>query len=185
MILFICWIVLGEKEYKGLFELYYVPLCYHARKYSLDQYESEEVVQQVFLKLWETRADLSIEKSARAYLYQSVKNQSINYLKQKSTSAKNKEGYLVSLDKAMAFSEITEEDGISALLARELEQQIIVAIEQLPDKCREIFLLSRKEYLPMKDIAEKLNISVNTVQKQISIAIYKIKDLLRCYMSPS
>ncbi len=173
----------SEREYKEIFELYYIPLCYYARKYNLDHYEAEEVVQQVFLRIWEKKDIYYLEKSIQAYLYQSVKNESINYLRQKSVVAKNKEDYSLKIEKALVFSLITEEDGTSAMLARELEQQLNTAIEKLPDKCKEIFLLSRKEYLSMKDIAVRLDISVNTVQKQISIAIFKLKDMLKYYIT--
>lgn len=173
----------SEKEYKEIFELYYVPLCYYARKFGLDHYESEEVVQQVFLKIWERRKKLLLEKSIQSYLYQSVKNEGINYLKQKKAFAKNKEEYTLKIKESEFFSMISEEDGTSAILARELEQKVNDAIEKLPEKCKEIFLLSRKEYLTMKDIADKLDISVNTVQKQISIAIFKLKDMLKGYIT--
>ena len=175
--------VFSEKKYKEIFELYYVPLCYYARKYHLNPYESEEVVQQIFLKIWERREQFHLEKSIQPYLYQSVKNESINYLKQRSVIARNKEEYTIKIKKAELFSEISEEDGTSALLARELEEQVNEAIEKLPEKCKEIFLMSRKEYLSMKEIAEKLDISVNTVQKQISIAIFKLKEMLKSYIT--
>ncbi len=110
----------SEREYKEIFELYYIPLCYYARKYNLDHYEAEEVVQQVFLRIWEKRDIYYLEKSIQAYLYQSVKNESINYLRQKSVVAKNKEDYSLKIEKALVFSHITEEDGTSAMLAREL-----------------------------------------------------------------
>ena len=173
----------SEKEYKEIFELYYVPLCYYVRKYGLDHYESEEVVQQVFLKIWERREKFLLEKSIQPYLYQAVKNEGINHLKQKKVFAKNKEEYTLKIKEAEFFSELSEEDGTSALLANELEQHVNDAIEKLPEKCKEIFILSRKEYLTMKDIAERLDISVNTVQKQISIAIFKLKDMLKYYIT--
>jgi len=172
-----------KKAFEDLFNLYYKPLCYYARKYTLDHVESEEVVQQTFLKLWEIRESLSFEKSVSAYLYQSVRNQSINYLKQKSIFSKNKEDYALKIKQAKLFSAISEENGASAMLAHELEQQINQAIDNLPSKCREIFLLSRTENLSIKEIAEKLNISTNTVQKQISIAIAKLREMLKYYLT--
>ena len=171
--------MLDEKNLEHLFNLYYKPLCYYAKKYNLDNFESEEVVQQVFLKFWELRENLSIEKSVSAYLYQSVRNQSINYLKQKSVIAKNKEDYLTKIANAELFGAITEEDGSSALIAQELEKEIFQAIDTLPEKCREIFLLSRKHSLSTKEIAKQLNVSTNTVQKQISIALSKLRNLLK------
>lgn len=176
-------LVLDEKSYKDLFKIYFVPLCYFARKHNLDHFDSEEVVQRVFLNLWEKRDRLVVEQSVSAYLYQSVKNESLNFLKKKSLTVKNKEEYTIKIKNAELFSLITEEDGASAILANELEQKINQSINNLPDKCKEIFLLSRREYLSIKEIAEKLNLSVNTVQRQISIAISKLKEMLKSYIS--
>lgn len=175
--------MLEKKNVEALFNLYYKPLCYYARKYRLDRFEAEEVVQRTFLKLWEMRESLSIEKSVSAYLYQSVRNQSINYLKQKSILDKNKDEHASRVRQAELFYAISEEDGTSALLAKELEQQIKQAINDLPPKCHEIFLLSRKENLSLKEIAIQLNISTNTVQKQISIAISKLRETLKYYIT--
>jgi len=175
--------MLDQKSFEELFKVYYKPLCYYARKFSLDHFESEEVVQQIFLKLWEIRDSLSIERSVAAYLYQSVRNQSINYLKQKSIFSKNKDDFALKIKQAQLFAVISEEDGASALLARELEQQISEAIHDLPPKCREIFLLSRSGNLSMKEIAEKLDISTNTVQKQIAIALAKLREVLKYYLT--
>jgi len=175
--------VFSEKSFKDLFGLYYVPLCYYVRKYRLDSYEAEEVVQQIFLKLWENKDQIIIEKSISAYLYQSVRNQSINFLRQKLITSKNKESYTQKLRYAEVFDAISEENGSSVLLAQELEGQINLAIDGLPGKCREIFMLSRKENLSVKEIAEQLDVSVNTVQKQISIALAKLRISLSPYIT--
>jgi len=171
--------MLDEKNFEDFFHLYYKPLCYYARKYKLDHSESEEVVQQVFLKLWEIRENLSIETSVSAYLYRAVQNQSINFLKQKQSLFKNKEEYQLRIEKAQLFAKVSEENGASALIAHELEQQINQAIGELPAKCQEIFLLSRRENLSIKEIAKQLDVSTNTVQKQISIALSKLRELLK------
>jgi RNA polymerase sigma-70 factor (ECF subfamily) len=175
--------VFDEKNFKDLFGLYYVPLCYYSRKFKLDTYEAEEVVQRIFLKIWENRDHILIEKSISAYLYQSVRNESINFLKQKLATSKNQEKYEKRLRYANLFEAISEENGSSVLLVQELEGQINSAIEALPEKCREIFLLSRKENLSIKEIAEQLNISVNTVQSQISIALAKLRNFLSPYIT--
>ncbi|MGQ8337488.1 RNA polymerase sigma-70 factor [Sunxiuqinia sp. A32] len=165
--------------FETIFCKYYKPLCYYAKKFKLDHFESEEVVQQVFLKFWEIRESLTIEKSISSYLYQSVRNQSINHLKQKLAHQKNREELFIRVAQAELFAQISEEDGTSAIIAKELEQEIFKAIDTLPEKCREIFLLSRKENLSIKEIANRLNVSTNTVQKQISIALSKLRELLK------
>lgn len=175
--------MLDKKGFEDFFNLYYKPLCYYARKFQLDHFESEEVVQSVFVKLWEIRENITIERSVSAYLYYAVRNQCINHLKQKSILSRNKDQYISKIEHARLFAAISGEDGISALIAKEFEQQINQAIENLPVKCREIFLLSRKENLSMKEISDKLEVSTNTVQRQISIAITKLRETLKYYIT--
>lgn len=174
--------MLNEKGFKELFNLHYKALCYHVRKIGLDPYEAEEVVQQVFIRFWELKDNLIIEKSFASYLYRAVRNQSLNHLKQKSIYSKNKDEYALKLKNAHLFVDLTEENGASSMIARELEKEISQAIDSLPQKCKEIFLLSRKESLSIKEIALRLDVSTNTVQKQISIAIARLRPLLKHYL---
>lgn len=160
----------GEVAFNKAFDLYYVSLCFYVNKILFDFDLSRSVVQQVFVDLWIKRDQLRID-SLKSYLYQSVRNAALDILKHKKAESK----YLLSLEK--------EEPGhLSDLIEEaELADRINRAIQNLPEKCREIFILCRFEELKYAEIAEKLNISVKTVEMQISIALKKLRAELSDY----
>lgn len=160
----------NEEAFNKAFDLYYSRLCFFADKMLRDFDLSRSVVQQVFVDLWIKREKLRID-SLQSYLYQSVRNASLDVLKHKKAESK----YLSTLEK--------EESGqINDLIEEaELADRINKAIQKLPEKCREIFLLCRFEELKYAEIAARLNISVKTVEMQISIALKKLRKELSDY----
>ena len=162
----------GEVAFNKAFDLYYAPLCFYANKILFDFDLSRSVVQQVFVDLWIKRDRLRID-SLKSYLYQSVRNAALDILKHKKAESK----YLSSLE--------NEEPGHSTDLIEEAElaDRINRAIQNLPEKCREIFVLCRFEELKYAEIADKLNISVKTVEMQISIALKKLRNELADYQT--
>lgn len=172
-----------ETQFQELFSVYYIPLCMYAKKHGMQQAESEDIVQEIFVRLWQKRNELNISTSVQAYMYQSVHNECINFLKRKIVLNQNNSEFEIKLKRAELFYAISEEDGSSALLYHELEDKVKQAIRKLPEQCRQIFILSRIENLSVKEIASKLDLSTNTVQRQISIAIAKIRELLKPYLS--
>lgn len=167
-----------EKAYKQLYSRYYAALCYHAVRILEDNYLAEEAVQTVLYKLWEKRKNLQINTSLHAYLYRSVVNTSLNILKREKRLNRGR----FNLAEIEEYYFISEDNGYSVYAATEFEDKIIKAIETLPGQCRKIFELSRFENKPHKEIAEELGITQNTVQKQISIALQKIRDSLKGYI---
>jgi RNA polymerase sigma-70 factor (ECF subfamily) len=159
-----------EVAFNKAFDLYYMPLCFFADKMLHDLDLSRSVVQQVFVDLWIKRDRLRID-SLKSYLYQSVRNAAFDVLKHKKAESK----YLSTLE--------TEETGILSdfMEEAELADRINRAIQNLPEKCREVFILCRFEELKYAEIAEKLNISVKTVEMQISIALKKLRNELSEY----
>jgi RNA polymerase sigma-70 factor (ECF subfamily) len=157
-----------EVAFSRLFDEYYVSLCYFANKFIRDIDASRSVVQQVYVDLWEKREKIDIFWSVKSYMYNSVRNRSIDYLR------KNKNS--VSLTdpendtRQIPFRDLVEES--------ELNELINSSINKLPEKCREIFLLCRFEELKYSEIAQKLNISVKTVEMQIGIALKKLRESL-------
>jgi len=132
---------------------------------------SRSLVQQVFVDLWVKREKLNVHSSPKSYLYHSVKNRSIDYLrKEKKNIPVNESCENIEL---IPFRDLVEE--------AELNDKINIAINKLPDKCREIFILCRFENLKYSDIAKKLNISVKTVEMQMGIALKKMRDNLSDY----
>ena len=159
-----------EKAFNEAFDLYYSRLCFFADIILHDFDLSRSMVQQVFVDLWIKREKLQID-SLKSYLYQSVRNASFDVLKHKKAESK----YLSTLEK-------TESAQITDLIEEaELADRINRAIQNLPEKCREIFVLCRFEELKYSEIAARLNISVKTVEMQISIALKKLRKELSDY----
>jgi RNA polymerase sigma-70 factor, ECF subfamily len=161
----------NEAAFSRLFDEYYVSLCYFANKFIGDMDISRSVVQQVYVDLWEKREKIDILWSVKSYMFHAVNNKSIDYLRKnkKTITLTDKE----SNARQIPFRDLVEES--------ELNDRINNSINQLPEKCREIFFLCRFEGLKYAEIAEKLNISVKTVEMQIGIALKKLRESLSDY----
>ena len=154
--------------FEKLYDEYYSSLCLFANKYLQDIDLSRSLVQELFVNLWLKKEKIAIRDSLKLYLYKAVRNKSIDYLRE---SKKN-----------VRLSEISESKLNSPfedkLEEAELNDRINQSINELPEKCREIFLLCRFEGLKYSQIASRLNISVKTVEMQMGIALKKIKNKL-------
>lgn len=162
-----------ELLYKGLSP----ELCNYAFQYTADRFLSEEIVQDVFIKIWQNRENITPCKSIKAYIFQSVHNSCINCIIQK----KNKKNINNVFLSEKSWDVIQESTQINSLLLEKLEaddtEQIIKQIIQtLPPGCSEIFTLSRFENRSNQEIAEMLNVSVSTVRTQIFRALEKISE---------
>ncbi|MCB9246444.1 MAG: RNA polymerase sigma-70 factor [Flavobacteriales bacterium] len=147
-----------ELRLKDLFEAYYSGLCDFALYFLEDAQESENVVQQVFVDIWERRDEVFGEKSLKTYLYTAVRNRCLNQLRKTQISHLEDE-------------HIAEEDPTARIEMAELARFIEKLIDQLPTKCRYIFLRSRRDGMTYKEIASELDISVRTVENQIAKAL--------------
>jgi RNA polymerase sigma-70 factor, ECF subfamily len=154
--------------FKDIFLTYNRPLTVFALRYLNDLDSAQEVVQELFIHLWEKRKTLSIKYSIKAYLFQSVKNACVN----KKLSYRE----YFSLTEADHQPDL-QHDVIEKMIAVETEERIFKAMEQLPDKCREVFYLSRVRGLKNSEIARSLKISPKTVENQIGKAIKKLIGL--------
>ena len=165
----------NHKAYELLFTQWYAPLCEYAFTILNNAMEAEDIVQKMFCKLWEQRSQVEIHTSIKSYLYRMVHNDSLNRIKQQKAREEHHQ-YLVSISNA------TIEDTSNMLIHNELEQKIKIAIENLPPRCREVFILSRYHYLSYSEIAEKLNIANHTVEKQITNALRLLRIELQDYL---
>jgi RNA polymerase sigma-70 factor (ECF subfamily) len=160
-----------SKVYNLVFSYYYSGLCVYANRLLKDADLSEDVVQSVFLKLWERADQLTITTSIRNYLMSMVRNRSIDYLKHRQVTEKHREevhtGCLEALDESPFYAEA------------EVEELFLNAMEKLPARCREIFRLSRIQNVSNQDIAEQLNLSKRTVELQISNALKILRKELK------
>jgi len=161
-----------EAAFSRLFDGYYTSLCFFAARYLNDLDLSRSLVQQVFVDLWLKREKIKIIRTVKSYLYRSVKNRCIDYLRKGKSTIEISES--VEKLNQMPFRDMVEE--------AELNDRINKSIQQLPDKCREVFLLCRFEGLKYAEIAQKLNISVKTVEMQMGIALKKLRDSLYWFL---
>jgi RNA polymerase sigma-70 factor (ECF subfamily) len=168
------------KAYEELFFKYHGRLVLFALKFTDDLQAAKDIVQDTFLSLWE-KAD-KINVSLKAYLFQSVKNSSLNHLRHLKIdpTVKDEAAYKISVAERMEYFDFN--DPYYSLLELEMEQKIEKAINSLPTKCLIVFNHSRKEHLKNKEIAEKLGVSVKTVEKHISKALSVIRLELSEYI---
>lgn len=167
-----------QKTFELVFKTYYKRLCTYAFDYTKQLETAEDLVKDFFLNFWFNREKLEIKTSLSGYLFRSVHNLCINYLereKKKNLETPAENLYLIELKLKQP---LTQDYPIGNLLASEMEDQIMTAIERLPEQCREIFKLSRFDELSHKKIAEKLSISENTVKVQIYRALQKLKNTI-------
>lgn len=161
--------MLNQETFKKLFDALYPRLIAYSYKYVKDKYIAEEIVGECLAILWEKRAGLSHIEDLKSYLYTMVRNASFKSLENNSRviSLKNEHiKYIIDIE-----HDIIEEEVHGVLLLQ--------ALDALPIKCREVFELSCLRGMKYKDIAEDLNISLNTVKSQRSRAIELLKKQLK------
>jgi len=164
-----------ENAFSFLFTLYYTDLVMFANIYLKDKDISEELVQDVFVKLWEERRSLIIERSLKSYLLKSVQNKSLDWLRHlKVRQHHNHE----TISSSALFDFETE----NYVLYSELENRLEKIIEQLPDEIAEAYKLNRIEGLKYHEIAEKLNVSQRTVEVRIGKALQVLRIELKDYL---
>lgn len=171
-----------EAAYKHLFDHHYQMLCRIACEFLKDDFLSETIVGDVIFHLWEKREEINIQTSLRAYLVRSVRNRCINYLQQEYVQ---KETNDLPSDDALHLAgihSVSDHYPLATLLEKELENEIVKSIGNLPEECRTVFEMSRFDNLKYLEIAEKLGISVNTVKYHIKNALAKLNHDLNKYL---
>jgi RNA polymerase sigma-70 factor, ECF subfamily len=158
-----------EQAFELLFRKYYVRLCAYSNKFLNEPEDAKEIVQDVFAKIWEGRDDIDPECSLKSYVFKIAQNLSINKLRRNKVESRYTEIY------KLVYIENHEFSAHESLVARELEYNITSSIEKLPSECRKVFELSRVEGLKYREIAETLNISVKTVEAQMSKALRSLR----------
>ncbi|MDR6782985.1 RNA polymerase sigma-70 factor (ECF subfamily) [Pedobacter africanus] len=155
----------GDKNaFQEIFHKFYRKLRVYAYTFVKENEDAEEIVQQVFCRIWERRDQLRPEGSLQSLLYRSVYNESLSQLRHQ----KVRNTFQVHQTKQM---ENTDRDASHQLIASELNRQIQHAIAKLPEQCRTIFQMSRFEQLKYQQIADALNISIKTVENQMGKAL--------------
>ena len=164
----------NEKAFELLFKSQYEKLCKRAYALLNDMDEAEETVQGVFISIWEKRKEMQVTESINAYLSRAVRNAALNRIKHINVRLKYSREQQILQDGNPPLTEISH--------AGELRARISAAIESLPEQCRLIFKLSRFEEMKYAEIAEKLGISVKTVENQMGKALRVLREKLKDYM---
>lgn len=162
-----------EPRIETYFRTYYAPLCKTVHKMVRSSAIAEDIVQDVFLKVWRNRAQLDHQQSVKAYLYRAAINTALNYLEKSKPSA--------SLDDTPEHTWSTN-DTDEAIAYQETEQRIQAAIDTLPPKCKVVFMLSRFEEQSYAEIARTLDISVKAVEKHMGKALKTLREQLKDYI---
>lgn len=166
----------GNREaYGALFDVYYKPLCDYAYRYCNGDVEVvEDVVQEVFVRIWERRDTWNPTVAVKAYLYRSVHNQAITNLRKKRFETPMK-------DTIERTTQTNDQSPIDEMYNQQLDYNIKQAIEKLPERRREVLILRILHDMSYKEIGEVLEISVNTVDTQLRRALKTLREELKIF----
>ena len=160
-----------EKAFEKLFRTYTKKLCNFADQYVDSSEVAEEIVQDVFLEIWDNRRGWEPNKNVRAYLYKSVRNSALDYLKHEDVVETWKK------EAGVKAHNLTKSPG-DHLRQKELGRSIQDAMAELSERQRVVFILARRHEMTYKEVAETLDISVKTVETHISEALKRLRAAL-------
>lgn len=163
------------KSFELVFNTYAESLVRYAETILKNTYEAEDIVQHLFVQLWDKRSTLVITTSLKSYLYRAAHNSSLNKIKQHGVRNSYAEyyTYVANTETGSAAQRVE---------AKEVNSAIETAIEELPEQCRKVFRLSRFEQMKYQQIADELGISVKTVENQMGKALKHMRLRLKDYM---
>lgn len=160
------------KKFEKLFKELFKPLCGFSMKYVGDLDEAKGLVHEVFVSVWEKFDSLPADMNYNSYLYTAVRNRSLNHIRDR------KKNVMIENVSESEFAQTIDPMGTT-----ELETEIEIAIQSLPEKCRIVFELNRGEGLKYAQIADKMGISVKTVEAQMSKALSVLRGHLKEFLS--
>jgi RNA polymerase sigma-70 factor (ECF subfamily) len=166
---------LDKATFELLFRSEFRGLCVFAMQYTKDRDSAREITQDSFISLWEKRESIDLSKPVKTYLTTTVRNKCLNWLRDNKKF--NRE--ILDIEGLLSDSPYHQPD---RLVESEIRNAIEEAIGELPEKCREIFKLNRQENLKYQEIADRLEISIKTVETQMSKALQHMRERLKEYL---
>ncbi len=157
-----------------LFRSYYAEVCDHIHRYIKDTQVVQDVAQEIFAELWRKRSNLEISGSYGVYLYRMAGSRALNHIRD------NKKHWFAD-ESGLIGEEAQDSTPIETLQASELSEIITKSIDSLPDRCRVVFMLSRYDGMSNAQIAEQLEISVKTVENQMTKALKVLRNVVSEY----
>ncbi|SFW24789.1 RNA polymerase sigma-70 factor, ECF subfamily [Sinomicrobium oceani] len=170
-----------ETAFEALFHLYFEKLYHFANAYIENSEDAKEIVQNTFYKIWKKRGTLPADLNLNAYLFATVKNDCLDYFKHQKIRYRYRED--LEKNRSGILEASLQDDPSLQLIENELLLKVNRLIDELPPGCKEIFIKSRFEGLKYKEIADELNISVKTVENQISKALRHLRNELGEYLT--
>lgn len=162
----------GDKgEFETLFRSSYVSLVRYAQTILKDLDTSEEIVQELFFRLWQDKENIRVESSLKGYLFRSVHNRCLHYLEHQKVIDRH-------AGEMAASMEETSEPVTEAIYYNELQERVAAVLSRLPERCSEIFRMSRFDGMKYHEIAEKLSVSLKTVEANMGRALKEFRKVL-------
>ena len=166
-----------EVAFRYLFEHYYPSLCLFAKRFIDDRETREDIVQEVFFRLWDKRKQITVMSSAQNYLLTSVRNLCLNYLRRQETQQ--------SFEKSL-FDQPEDEEGDRLIQLRELEELLAQTLALMPPEYRLAFELNRMEGKSLDEVAQQMGVSIRTVEryrdKALALLHTELKDYLPLFL---
>jgi RNA polymerase sigma-70 factor (ECF subfamily) len=171
-----------EETYIFLFREYYVSLCAYSRRYVGRKDVAEEIVSDTFMKIWENRERIEINTSIKAYLFNAVCNNSLNYLRKLKSKNNIVEYFNETISENIGFESISEDIEEQSLIMENMGQKIEEAVSRLPEQQQKVFRLRRFEGKKTKEVAEMMGLSVKTIEMHLSKATLHLRENLKEYL---
>ena len=162
-----------SSAFESLYKKYYAPLCLYASKYKYDMESAHEIVQNLFVYLWENRATVQIERSVKAYLQSAIQRNCLRDRQKRLIEVPIDELPKDSYDVGELYDALELED---------LYRQLLAAIEQLPDQCKKIFKMNRFDDMKYAEIARELQLSIKTVEAQMGKALKTLREKFKHHL---
>ena len=170
------------KAFEILFSNWFEPLVNFSVQYIRDPEVARNIVQTIFMKVWEKRQLINEELNIKSYLFTATKNDCLSYLRHLRIENRYFETTTAQLSDYQLNYEALEQLSFDPVDLENIDRIIRDTVRQLPERCREVFIMSRYEDMRNKEIAEKLNISVKAVEANISRALKALRENLRDYL---
>ena len=170
-----------EKAYAYFFNLYYNQIVGFCTEFIHDRDKAKSIAQEAFLKLWINKEKVQKINGIKAFLYTSAKSDCLNLFRHKKVVNRYLDSSLRKREESLNM-EVLNAMRFDTVMFSELEELIKVSIDELPDKCRQVFIMRRMDYKKNKEIAEELNISVKAVEANMTRALKYLKKRLSDYL---
>ena len=166
----------SKRSFEILFDRYYQRLCLFVEMITGSPDQSEEIVQQYFIDLWERRNATYIHTSVKSYLFRSVKNQALNWIRKERRITK------VGLEENHLASDSFKETPEDSMIANQLFNQYDKAVSSLPTRTKTIYKMKFYQRMKQREIALALNVSESTVEKNVMKAIKHVRKVMSSYL---